>query len=243
MPNPIRVRRLGSVESYARRVLRTRPGNFVGYWPMSETAGTVAFDLSPQGNNGAYTGVDLAQPGIGDGRVCPWFDGTNDFNNIYSAALNTDFNAAAGTMAAWARVNAASVWTDSGYRVVVQLRTDDSNQIYLLKQNTNNTIRALYRANNVTQSVDTTLSLTGWFHLALTWDTAADEVKAYLNGVQSGTTQTGLDTWAGALDSTLCHVGAYSTVPASIWHGWLAHVAIWNAALSAGEMAYLLRVR
>ncbi|MFV1969356.1 MAG: hypothetical protein ACC628_28375, partial [Pirellulaceae bacterium] len=61
---------------------------------MWEASGSISDDLSPQGNDGAYTGVTLGQPGIGDGRTCPLFDGANDYNNIYSAALNTDFDGA-----------------------------------------------------------------------------------------------------------------------------------------------------
>ena len=88
---------------------------------MNEGYGTVAGDLSANGNdgtitagdwgaypasdnaegtaarNGVYTGVTLGQSVAP--FTAPLFDGVNDFNNIYSASLATAFDATAGTLA------------------------------------------------------------------------------------------------------------------------------------------------
>src|SRR3990167_4218733 len=86
---------------YYQRVLNVRPDKLVGYWPMWEPSGAVSYDLSGQGNNGAYTAVTLAQRGMGDGRTCPLFNGSNSMNNVYSAGLNSDFNNQELTLMLW----------------------------------------------------------------------------------------------------------------------------------------------
>ena len=41
--------------SYQLRVIKDNP---VGLWPLDESSGSVASDISGCGNNGAYTGVE-----------------------------------------------------------------------------------------------------------------------------------------------------------------------------------------
>ena len=78
--------------TYIQKVLGIEPGNLIAYWPMSEPSGGIAINAEgTAARNGAYTGVTLAQPGIGDGNTCPLFDGANDFNNVYSASLDAAF--------------------------------------------------------------------------------------------------------------------------------------------------------
>jgi hypothetical protein len=78
---------LSDGQRYARKMLAVAPNNLIGYWPMWELAGNIAYDRGPEGNNGAYSGVTLGQPGIGDGRSCPYFDGTNLVGLLYRAIL------------------------------------------------------------------------------------------------------------------------------------------------------------
>ena len=229
---------------YYRRVLATRP---IAYWPQWEGAGAVAYDLSGNARNGAYTGVDLGQVGIGDGRVCPWYDGANDYNNVYSAGLAGAFNGAEGSVMVWARVNAAAVWTDGAIRRALHLQADGTNRIYLARSSTNNQFDLVYIAGGTTKQVNMAgLSTVGWMCLALTWNLAAGvngEMKAYAQGAQVGTTQTALGTWAGALAATLCCIGATSTTPTNVWQGWVAHACIWDRALAPAEVLSLARVR
>ncbi len=226
---------------YYQRVLRVRPDKLVGYWPMWESGGTIAYDLSPQANNGAYTGVDLGYGGIGDHRRAPFFDGTSDFNNIYSAGLAADFSGTEGSAIIWMKVNTVAVWTDGVARRSLRLSNSaTSSEIVFQKRTTNNTLRIGYGANSVYQLADLTISTTDWFCASVTWSATANAVKIYINGSQQGAIQTGLDVWGvGALSTTLCTIGASSTTPTQPWYGWLAHCAIWNVALTADEVKAL----
>jgi hypothetical protein len=85
-------------------------------------------------------------------------------------------------------------------------------------------------------------STTDWFHIAVTWDTAADEVKAYFQGSQTGSTLTGLGNWLGSLSENETNVGALMEVPSYCWKGWLAHPAAWTKALTPAQIASLAEV-
>jgi hypothetical protein len=197
---------------------------------MSELSGDTAVDLSPEGNDGAYTGVTLGQPGIGDGRQAPLFDGANDFNNIYSAALNTDFDPAEGALMVWAKVSGAGVWTDGGTRTIVGLRADVDNRIVFEKTGTNNNLFMRYNAGGVVEVESVTISTLEWFCLIITWSVADDEVQYFLNGAKQGETDTVLGTWAGGLATNETMFGSLNTAPFWIWDGNLAHGALWAGA-------------
>lgn len=224
--------------SYLRRLQAMGP---IALWPMDSLSGTTARDATPNGRNGTYSGVTLGQPGIGDGKTSPLFDGVNDFCDVYSASLAGAFNGDEGSLVAWAKVSGAGVWTDGTSRYLVSLQADATNYQVIRKYSTNNTLRFDSRATN-TKTVSVTTSLAGWFHAALTWSRSADEVKVYLNGVQQGAAQTGLGAWAGTLVSNATVIGSSSSsTPASCWSGWLAYVAVFARALTPGEVARAAR--
>ena len=189
----------------------------------------------------------VAANGIGDGRNAPYFDGTNDYCNVYSTSLRDAFNGVEGTLMCWAKVSGSGAWTDGVVRRVAYLGVDGPNFLRIHKPTTNNQIVLGYNANNVGVVVTHTLASppTGWMALCLTWSKSAGasgEVKAYRDGVQLESTGTGLGDWAGQLASTLTVVGAGSTGPSNVWSGTLAHCAVFGRALSPAEVARLARV-
>jgi hypothetical protein len=231
---------LSAPSTYMDKVLSTQSGNLIGYWPMNEPSGTTAIDYSAEANNGAYTGVTLGQIGIGDGLTSTYFDGSDDLNDVYSSALNSDFDGGEGSLATWLKVNSASVWTDATNREAIFFYVDANNIIYLRKRSTNNVLRGLYTAGATGKTVDvTSVTDTGWIHLGVTWSASGDAFKLYYNGNQSGSTQTGLGTWAGNLKSDATRIGNSGGYGGSPWHGYLAHTALWKTPLSATQMLAL----
>ena len=224
---------------YYRKVLRTRP---IAYWPLGESAGAVAYDLAGAQRNGAHTGVDLGQRGIGDHRTAPWYDGVGDYTNVYSAALAAAFNGAEGSLMVWVRVNAAAVWTDGTIRRLIILRADDNNLVYIGRTATDNQLDFRVRAGGSDNRVTPAATSVVWRHYMITWSRTADSVAFYADGV-SFYGAAGIGVWAGALAGTTCVIGAINTVPANVFHGWLAHGAVWPRALAPAEVAALARVR
>jgi hypothetical protein len=222
---------------YASKVKAIAPANLIAYWPQAEAGGTTIVDESGNGRNGAYTGVTLGSAGIGDGRTAASYDGATSYGNVYGASLAAAFNGQEGTFAMWLKVSSAGVWTDGISRRAILFQVDANNRIGINKAVASNDVDWLYVAGATTKSGGVvSFSPTTFFHIGLTWSKAGDAVKFYVNGVQSGATQTGLGTFAGALASTQTILGSLSTTPAQVWSGLEAHVAVWNTPLSAAQM-------
>lgn len=231
---------------YHERVLATNP---IAYWPLNEKVGTVAYDWVTARNlgaqNGVHAGVTLWQNGIGDGRVCPLYNGANGYTNVQTATFVTNFDGREGSIMFWARVSSAGVWTDGTRRDAYYSIVDAGNYIILRRSAANGQLDWLYRAGATTESVALGgQSTIEWFQMGLTWSLSAGvdgEVKAYFNGAQTGATQTSLGAWVGAIVSAT--IGATNTTPANPWSGTLAHFAVWNRPISADEIQQLYRAR
>lgn len=230
-------------ESYKEKVLSIEPDSSIGFWLQDEASGSVAYDSSGQGNDGAYTGVTLGQAGVpGMGYTSPLFDGANDYNNIYSVGLNADFGRAEGALLVWAKVSGAGVWTDGTPRYPVFLRADASNQVYVRFTGAN-AVWVQHAAGGVALTAGSgALATTDFFSIGATWSTALDEFRLFIDGVQDGATQNGLGTWVGNLAAAATVVGASNTVPASVFSGNLGPVALWNKALTPDQVAHLSKV-
>src|SRR3990170_6915704 len=128
---------------YFQHIKRLFGTALIGYWPLDEAAGaSTVTDYSGQSNNGTPSNVTFGQAGIGDGRTSALFvPASSSYVNVYSAGLNTDFNGAEGTLAIWAKVSAAGVWTDAAFKRFVFLRADDNNYVNLEKRNVSQVIR------------------------------------------------------------------------------------------------------
>jgi len=228
---------------YYQRVLATDP---FAYWMLDEKSGAVAYDLVSGrvagAQNGAHTGVTLWQDGIGDGRTCPLYDGANDYTNIYTAAFAGAFPGAEGSVAIWVQVSGAGVWTDGNEHRLVTMLANNDNFILIRKATTNNTLQWIYKAGTASKFFSVGgYSSTDWFHTVLTWSKSADEANIYYNGSSAAATQNGLGVWAGALNPVYTVIGSTDTVPSSVWSGYLAHVALWNSALTPAQVASLAR--
>lgn len=158
--------------------------------------------------------------------LAPSSDGTNDYGSIYTAGHVAGFDPAKGSLFIWGKVSGAGVWTDSTARYAIVLRVDANNAIVAGRHSGNNTIRYAYSAGGTSEVVDHTTSTTAWFSLGLSWDTTADEVKAFFDGSQTGSTQSGLGTWAGSLAAATTNIGALTTGGAGVWDGFLAYAAV-----------------
>ena len=226
---------------YYKKVLQEQSSDLIALWRLNELGGTVCGDMSKEGNNGAYGATSLGNALGPDRHICPLFDGSTSYLDIYSAAFNTDWSEAAGSVAGWAKVASAAVWADSTKRRILTLAADANNYVAIDKSATANRLDFFHVAGSTSDSVtdSTTIGASvDWFHVALTWSVADDAIFAYINGAQAGTA-TGLGTWSGALASTTAVIGSSSTTAADVWSGWLSNIAVWKVALSASEIARL----
>ena len=232
----------GSIFDYANKVAAIEAGDLIAYWPMWEAAGAVADNYEGTAvRDGAYTGVTLGQPGIGDGNTCPFFDGANDMLDVYTTSFRDAFSGAAGTVAIWVQASVAE-WGDGTDRRIFNFYVDGNNRVYMQRVEPNEVVITYEAGNVIETAIVTGFTTASFYHLAVTWDKAAEEVKLYKNGLQFGATMGTLGVWAGVLIITNTVIGAYNNTPGSIWNGKLAHCPVWTKALSPAQILSLATV-
>src|SRR3990172_9981701 len=121
---------------YHCKCLTTETDDLIAYWPLWEASGDAAEDISGHNSHGLYTAVTLGQPGIGDGKTCPSFDGANSFVNIYSDELERNFDPGEFTFLIWLKVANEAVWSDATQRMAMSLRVDSSTYARIGKSTT-----------------------------------------------------------------------------------------------------------
>ena len=216
-------------DDYVERVRKMDEANLIGCWTHGESTSAIAFDQSPQKNNGAYTAVALGRAGIGDGGTSALFDGSASFNNIYSVA--SDFNGTEGGLLIWGKVSAAGVWEDSTARSLITLWASNDNRLSINRTTTNNQIRFAYKAGGTLETYDLTISRTGWTAFGLTWSDTGDKVKYFENGVLKET-DTGVGTWSGAVQAAASLIGASNSTPTQVWSGFAGPAFLWKGVPS-----------
>jgi hypothetical protein len=204
----------------------------------NETSGTTAEDATAENNDGAYSGVTInsaASPVSGDNA--PLWDGVNDNLNAFSAGLASDFNGQEFTIGCWVKVSGAGIWTDATVRRILHFYVDANNELWIERTGTNNQIRFIYRAGGTLETVTHTISTTNWFRAEMVVSLAGDSMKCFVDGVQVGTTQTGLGTWSGSLVNA--YYGANRLGNGAYWSGYLYHGRYGVSPLSDADVAKL----
>jgi len=190
----------------------------------------VAVDSGDNGLDGTHVLVGL------NGSAGQY--GGDGHTDIYSAALIVFFNPVNGTLIQRLQVPNADIWVDATFHQFVALRADANNRVFGFKDLTDNRISVFYRAGGVQQAVVISgLSTLNEFGIATSWDKGVDEFRAFLDGSQSGATQSGLGVWVGALDSAKSVVGADSTAPSVPWKGLIADTVLGNITATPAQIA------
>lgn len=239
MPASTRQKVIFPVRTYRDKVLATRRENLIAYWPLSEPAGTNAIDVSGYGRNGTYVNIQLDQSGWGDGGAAPLYNGTDAHTDI--SALLPAFNGQTGTFHLAMRHPGA--WADGSERYALYIAPNNAGDNFYFRKNSNGAMVASRSAGGASSIYIIAARDAAWFTFTMTWDQPANQLAGYVNGVYVGAGSAGsLAVWVGTQTwTTRCNIGSLATTSAAAdrWQGNIAHVAIWNRALSASEAATL----
>lgn len=192
----------------------------------------------------SHTGVTVGQSATSALGLAVGYDGLNDYTDGYSIELNSSFDPIKGTFLCFAQVNDASVWTDGVDRRIIKWSDSaPSDNLTIRKATGNNTFDFFYITNvgNVVTVQHTPFNPTDYFLLAMTWDTVADEFKAYINDAQVGTTQSGFVPWATNFGPADVTIGAKDNIPSNVWDGTLTHQLLLRETLSLQTIAQIAR--
>ena len=184
---------------------------------------------------GVQMGLGLSTPKL---EYMPWrneysltFDGANDHATITDVAEEIDISK--GTISCWVKFDATSI-NGSIFKASV----DANNNIALTYINSSTKLTFQYKAAGTATKVDHSLAgVEGndtWYHIAITWNVASDEVKAYVNGSQTGTTQSSLGTFSGTIDAVV--VAKNSLANNSYFSGHIDNLSIFDVTKSDDEI-------
>jgi Concanavalin A-like lectin/glucanases superfamily len=228
---------------WAQSVMNDRPW---GYWPLNETAGVLAAELTGQRASGKYVGSPrLARPGARPGSVAIECDGSHtQYVSVAGASLAAltgpvsieswaiSFTPLAGFTAA-VPYQARMIWNSP---------TGDNSWLGLYATvNGQPKPMISFSIGGSTRSVvgSQVLQPNTWCHLVGTWD--GDKVRIYVNGSlaeesisYSGLVALGAGTWT---------IGKRFSGASYGWQGQIQDVALFDRALSSAEIAarYALR--
>ena len=221
------------VPAYWRTVRALFGSSLIGYWPLTETSGTTAWDASGNGFNGTYHGPTLAQYPAPGGRA-PYFDGVNDYINVTNAGFFSAFNADEGSLLILFQRKS----TKAGYNTVLRLTSPSyTTDFWVYMVDTGWNIRRNAGGVNQTRTISGAAPLGSWVHAAATWSVSASQMRVFINGVE-GTPLSGLGASAEA-----CNVMTLGmSVSTYFFEGYLAHFILLNRAAAPEEIRKVYRL-
>jgi len=198
----------------------------IGYWPLNETSGTLAEDLSGSDLDGTLTHGPTFVPGVINNGVS--FDGIDDHVTMGSVAMGLDSHV---TVALWLNFSGANANND--YYQTVFGKGDYVHPFRI--QKSGNKVRAACRTSAQTAGLISTTSpaLGTWYHVAGTYGDGT--FALYLNGqLEAQMSLTGSLT-----DTAQLLTMGRAPSGGGAFYGLVDDVRVYNRSLSSTEVASL----
>lgn len=227
---------------YREKMLGIDPANLLLLYPFDESAGTAIVNAQGEtARNGVYSGVDLANAWGPKGEIMvPYWDGANDYARFNTANLDAATDLKRVSYGFWVKMFDDAYWGDSTQATFLMIR-NNSNNNQIIQNDTSGQCswRSRIAGGLEIRNLDAS-GFTGWVHLGITSDDAdgAGEVKMYLNGAQTGSTQTTSNTMSDlTLETDKVIIGAQNWSGTSVLNGWMAWFGMWGSILGADAFA------
>lgn len=201
----------------------------IGAVLINEGGGLQVRDWSRTAGHATITGTGLTWAYGSNGPVISCLGTTTDYLNISSIA--TKCTPAEHSVMMRLRLDT----TAAGVRTAISIRFDGNNETAVDFGVAAGSLRLQGFWNGTGKNVSFTPTLSQWYTVALTYSTSRDEMRGYVDGVQLGTTQTGLG--VPAVTPTSGRIG--NDVFDERWLGLIDYCYIWNRALAPREIQEL----
>ena len=211
--------------------------NLAGYWKFDETNGRVSADSSGLGNAGALRNFPTNGSQWVEGRLGGALNFRGGPSNDYVFVTNYPKSTTTLTVSAWVWAESRPAWAT----IVKNWPGGNASQFHFGLQDTAGDLSNYIRQNNADFPLreGSPFPLGIWQHVAFVLD--ANTERLYRSGVQVNSAP-----YAGSLPGPIAAplgIGAKllngGASADSFWHGKLDEVAIWNRALSPGEIETL----
>lgn len=153
-----------------------------GWWKFDESSGATASDSSAFGNNATLVNGPLWQPSGGALAGALLFDGTDDYAQIASATDDLYPSSNAFTISTWIYMDTFNggnqhimeAYNDTGTNFLYQFFVDSSGSLQF----------TIHSGGDTYHVTDTPMIPRQWYHVAVTFDGAANWVEIYINGMK-----------------------------------------------------------
>lgn len=156
-------------------------------------------------------------------------NGTSSYVQLPAANIDAaGFNGSSIGIIARAKVSGAGVWADGQDRQILTIGANNNNRFRIWKTPHPRITWDIRASGGTAQSMNKVYgppSFSDFFGVGLVC-TAGGDGKAFLNGAQNGTTQSGMGTFVGALANTHSLFGSLTQTPTILWDGWLKDLVI-----------------
>jgi alpha-N-arabinofuranosidase len=207
----------------------------IGQWNFDEGTGTSSADLSGHGHPATLMGASSWAPAGKEGAGLA-LDGVSSYADVGVTLIDTT---SSFTVAVWANLTVVGAWNIAlseddveGSLFGLKLRGDGSNQFDFDVELSDGTTPAFV----VAQSTSTAQAST-WVHLAGVRDASGGgTVKVYVNGALQANAALGQALLAASGHFVIGR-GLYNGASGSYFHGTLDEVAVYDVALTSGQVA------
>jgi len=201
----------------------------VGYWPLDEGSGNIAYDKSGNGNNGTLVNMEAGDWVDGVSGKALSFDGVDEY---ISLPATQDFASATLTIAAWIKADNFAT-----YRGLITIKETHFTDYLVIRGNNSGFTLLIEDGNVVKANTDTPALSTGqWIHVAFVQNGSG--WKFYLDGELSTLTDETETYCTDHLTISDVRIGC-SDWASKYFDGLIDEVLIYNRALSATEIKAL----
>lgn len=184
-------------------------------------------DVARSGIQQGWALQNTASPIVGDPYLAPYSDGLVDYANLFTSDLASNWNGDEVSLLVLLCWDGTS-WNDGVARRIAFFSTGTN--IFTMNKIAAGTLNFSRIVGAGLQIAKANPNTGAWSAAILTASVANQRLRAYWNGVQEGSTLTGLNAWSGALTTAM--LGATTTTPANnAWKGWFGCVAWWKHEL------------
>ncbi len=202
-----------------------KANGLVGYWSMDEGSGTVAHDLTGNGNEGAWVGTQAGSSGfysVGKaGSYAGYFNGSDNYLNCGTNPIITPQNI---SISVWVKANSFGSWNG----IISNMTSWGTG--FGLQMGTTQKIAAMVSGNYLSSLQTPQAGV--WYHIVATHNGANNLNILYVNGKEENRATQAVSYEASAKT----YIGVFYTSPSLLFNGLIDDVRIYNRILSSDEV-------